>query len=91
MQIYQFDYKIFLRNIYRLFILYLHNFKIVMPKLYFIMVHEINTDERVKDVKMLKRVNKKYNLESNILKQKITGMIFVLIISRSIFYGLIFR
>ena len=63
-----------------------------MPNLlYFIMVHEINTDEKVKDVKMLKRVNKKYNLESNILKQKITGMIFVLIISRSIFYGLIFR
>ena len=88
MQIFQFDDKIFLRNIY---IFYLHNFKIVMPKLYFIMVHEINTDERVKDVKMLKRVNKKYNLESNILKQKITGMIFVLIISRSIFYGLIFR
>ena len=76
MQIYQFDDKIFLRNIYRLFILYLHNFKIVMPKLYFIMVHEINTDERVKDVKMLKRVNKKYNLKSNILKQKeITGII----------------
>ena len=72
MQIYQFDDKIFLRNIYRLFILYLHNFKIVMPKLYFIIVHEIDTDERVKDVKMLKRVNKK----SNILKQKkITGII----------------
>ena len=73
MQIYQFNDKIFLRNI---LIVYLHNFKIVMPKLYFIMVHEINTDERVKDVKMLKRVNKKYNLKSNILKQnKITGII----------------
>ena len=69
MQIYQFNDKIFLRNI---LIVYLHNFKIVMPKLYFIIVHEIDTDERVKDVKMLKRVNKK----SNILKQKkITGII----------------
>ena len=59
MQIYQFNDKIFLRNI---LIVYLHNFKIVMPKLYFIMVHEINTDEGVKDVKMLKRVNNNYFL-----------------------------
>ena len=55
MQIFQFDDKIFLRNIY---IFYLHNFKIVMPKLYFIMVHEINTDERVKDVNAQKSKQK---------------------------------